>query len=127
MAEKIKILIVDDDPKALESLSDIFEEKGYQICMAPDGETALETVEKVRPDIVLLDTLLPGIDGHEVCRRIKGMKGFDIKVIVTTGSIDAVDAVKARESGADDYVVKTSAFEQLLNAVEKLGGSNGSK
>ena len=120
MPEAITVLIVDDDRTAVKVLSDILMEKGYKTIKAVSGEEAVETARKERPRVVVLDTLLPGIDGHETCRRIKAIKGLDAKVVVTTGKIDAVDATKARAAGADDYVAKTSSFELLLSAVQKL-------
>ena len=120
MPEAITVLIVDDDRTAVKVLSDILMEKGYKVIKAVSGEEAVETARKERPRVVVLDTLLPGIDGHETCRRIKAIKGLDAKVVVTTGKIDAVDATKARAAGADDYVAKTSSFELLLSAVQKL-------
>ncbi len=115
----IKILVVDDDVNVLTTVADILVKKGYKVIKAANGERALEKVHKQRPNIVLLDTRLPDINGNEVCRQIKELGGPTIKVIVYTGDIDAVDAGRARVAGADDYVVKTSDFSLLLEAIKK--------
>jgi DNA-binding response OmpR family regulator len=76
-----------------------------------------------KPDLVITDTMMPGIDGFETCRQIRATHDKEeMKIIVTTGAIDAVDAVKARKAGADDYCVKTSDPTQLIAAVRGLIG-----
>ncbi len=114
------ILIVDDDANARTTLADILAEYGYKIVEASVGKEVLGKVQRVKPDIVVLDTRLPDIDGNEVCRQIKKIKGLITKVIVYTGYVDTVDAAKARAAGANDYVVKTSDFSYLIEAVKKL-------
>ena len=115
-----KILIVDDNANMRTTLADILEEKGYEVVESGDGKEALDKVNIEKPDIVLLDTRMPSLDGYEVCKRIKKIEGLTVGVVIYTGYVDAVDAGKARESGADDYVVKTSDFSLLLQAIEKL-------
>ena len=73
----VKILVVDDDANARTSLSDLLIENGHEVVGASTGEEALDRVQEVRPDVVLLDTRLPDIDGNEVCRRIKEMEGVN--------------------------------------------------
>lgn len=116
----IKVLIVDDDANMRTTLVDILTEDGYEVIEAASGEEALDEGRKEKPEVILLDTRLPGIDGNEVCRQIKKIEKLATKVIVYTGHVDAVDAGKARGSGADDYVVKTSDFSLLLEALKKL-------
>ena len=89
---------------------------------AKNGKEGLEKAKKELPDLVITDTVLPGIDGFEVCRQIKQKEALDTKVIVMTGVIDAVDAVKAREMGADDYCVKATDGKPLVGAVKNLMG-----
>ena len=116
-----KILIIEDDHTVLGMLKSAFEKQGYKVIPAKDGEGGLKEMEDKGPDLVVVDTLLPGIDGFEVCRRIKEDNSAAApKVIMITGSADAVDAVKARKMGADDYCAKTSDFSPLLKAVKKL-------
>ena len=114
------ILIVDDEADARTTLGDILVESGYKIVEAVSGEEALEKVRKEKPDLVLLDTKLPGMDGFEICRQIKQVEKLDTKVIVYTGKINAIDAVKARRMGADDYCVKGADPSLLIDAVRKL-------
>ena len=116
-----KILIVDDQQNVRITLSKILVMKGYDVVEAASGKEALEKVHKEKPGLVLLDTRMPGdLEGYEVCRQIKKVEGADIKVIIYTGNIDAVDAGKARTAGADDYVVKTEDFSHMLETIEKL-------
>ena len=116
-----KILIIDDSPTVLDILHDKFRKEGYEVIRAENGEDGIKKAKSEKPDLVIADTLLPGIDGYEVCRKLKESKDTAaIKVIVITGSIDAIDAVKAREMGSDDYVVKTSDYLHLIEAVKKL-------
>lgn len=114
------ILIVDDEEDAHMILRDILSKEKYRVLDAASGEEALRKVREEKPDLVLLDTKLPDMDGIEVCRQIKGIKGLTVKVIVYTGYIDAVDVTRARLAGADGYEVKTQDFAQLFSAVKKL-------
>lgn len=120
MAKK-KILVVEDSPTVLGVLKNVLEYEGYQVITSETGEEGVQKANSEKPDLVLTDTQLPGIDGFEVCRQIKENQGsVGSKVIVMTGAIDAVDAVKAREFGADDYTVKTSDLSPLIETVKKL-------
>ena len=114
------ILIVEDEPDARRILGDILTNRGYEVAGAASGQEALEKVDKEKPDLVLVDTKLPDMDGIEVCRQIKNIEGLFTKVIIYTGYIDAVDVTKARLAGADDYEVKTEDFAKLLSAIEKV-------
>ncbi|MFA4889875.1 MAG: response regulator, partial [Candidatus Omnitrophota bacterium] len=123
-----KILLVDDEANIRTSLADILEKLGYEVIQAANGQEALEKVDKEKPDLVLVDTKMPDMDGIEVCRQIKNIEGLNTKVIIYTGYIDAVDVTRARLAGADDYEVKTQDFGKLLSAVKKLifrGGGGG--
>lgn len=114
------ILIVDDDVGARKILFKILTVKGYKVIEAANGKEALDKALEEKPDLVLLDTRLPDINGNEVCRKIKKIKGLSTKVIVYTGYIDAVNAAKAKAAGADDYVVKTSDLSYLLDVIKNL-------
>jgi len=120
MTQNKRILIVDDDANERESMADLLIEHGFTVLQAANGEEAIATASLERPALVLLDTVMPGMDGHETCRRIKALEGEVPKVVIVTGKIDAVDAVKAREAGCDDYTAKTTAFELLLESIKKL-------
>ncbi|KJJ85352.1 Signal transduction response regulator, receiver region domain protein [Candidatus Omnitrophus magneticus] len=116
-----KILIVDDSKTALLMMKTLFEEESYEVHSAETGQEGVRLSENVHPDIIILDTILPDIDGFEVCKKIKSQSTNNMpKIIVMTGSIDAVDASKAKKSGADDYIVKTSDFSYLLNSVKSI-------
>lgn len=117
-----KILIIDDNEQDRKIMHRFVVKAGYDnIIMAVNGEDGVKKAESEKPDLVVTDTILPGIDGFEVCRRIRESQGADTpKIIVITGLIDAVDAVKARRMGADDYCVKTSEYSPLIEAIKKL-------
>ncbi len=118
---KKKILLVDDDEQDLKIIKRYLSQIGNdEIWTVRTGEEGVKSAQENHPDITILDTNLPGIDGFETCKRIKEIDGLQTKVILMTGLIDAVDAGKARKMGADDYCVKTSDYAFLLNAVRKL-------
>ena len=114
-----KILIVEDSATVCALLNSLFSEQGYEVIIAESGEQVAEKIRTQRPDLAIVDTLLPGMDGFEVTKQIKDLDK-SIKIIVTTGTIDAIDATKARRSGADDYVVKTADFAPLVEAAKNL-------
>ena len=120
MEKNFKILIVDDDADTLTVLSDLLMEHGYDVVTASDGVDGLKTAEVERPNLALVDTRLPKMDGYEVCRRIKEMKGFDAKVIMFTAYGDAVNVAEARKVGADDFLAKTEDFANMHRAIRKL-------
>jgi DNA-binding response OmpR family regulator len=100
----VRILIVDDSPEVVEILRAALLEDGHEIQVADDGRTGLELVAAFQPEIVLLDVVLPEIDGLEVCRRLRGFS--DAHVIMLTSRDNEVDRVVGLSVGADDYVVK---------------------
>ena len=122
MKKNFKILIVDDDLDTLTVLTDLLSEYGYDVVTAADGVEGLKTAEEERPDLALVDTRLPKMDGYKVCRRIKVMPGSDAKVIMFTAYGDAVNVVKAKEVGADDFLAKTEDFANMHRAIKKLLG-----
>ena len=122
-----KILLVDDRENTCKTLRDIFETLGYTVVTASTGEEALGMIDKEKPDLVLLDTELNtvvpnGMFGFEVCRQIKQVKKLSTKVIIYTGTLAMVDAVKARRMGADDYIIKGEDPELLIKAVKEQIG-----
>ena len=101
-----KILIVDDEPLNIEVLSETLEDMG-DISFATDGDTALKLAAEIRPDIILLDVMMPGMDGYEVCRRLKeSPETKNIPVIFVTALADEADEAKGIKIGAIDYVTK---------------------
>jgi len=114
------LLIVDDEANIRKGLNDIFSLFGHKIMEAASGEEALEKIRGNIPDLVLLDTSMSGIDGIETCRQIKHVERFDTKVLIYTGKIDAIDAVRAREAGADEYCIKGSDPAFLIETANKI-------
>jgi two-component system, OmpR family, response regulator MprA len=113
------ILIVDDDSRVTRALRRTLAYEGYQVSVAANGEGALSLVRTKPPDLVILDLMLPGIDGLEVCRRLRAA-GDDIAVLMLTARDAVADRVAGLEIGADDYLVKPFALEELLARVKAL-------
>ncbi|MBL9216509.1 MAG: hybrid sensor histidine kinase/response regulator [Opitutaceae bacterium] len=113
MAETI--LIVDDTPANLSVLVDTLSEAGYQLMVAEDGEDALAQTARTKPDLILLDVMMPGLDGFETCRQLKEQPGTrDIPVIFMTALNETAEKVKAFSSGAVDYITKPIQHEEAL-------------
>ena len=113
-----KIMIVDDDTNICELLRLYIEKEGFETVIANDGETALKLFETEAPDLVLLDIMLPGLDGWQVCREIR--KKSDCPIIMLTAKGEVFDKVLGLELGADDYVVKPFEAKEVvarMNAV----------
>lgn len=113
-----RILIVDDTPANIQTLSAILKEKGYQISVATNGLQALSVLERVRPDLILLDVMMPEMDGFEACERIKKSPDWhDIPIIFLTSKTETADIVRGFELGAVDYVGKPFNPPELLARV----------
>ncbi len=109
------ILFVDDDPINLNILVDALSHEDLNVSVAKSGEEALKQVEKVKPDIILLDVIMPGIDGFETCRRLKENETTtEIPVIFMTALADAIHKVKGFQEGAVDYITKPIQQEEVL-------------
>ena len=109
------VLIVDDDSNLAEMMGIALTQAGFRITTCGDGVSAVETFMKVSPDVVLLDVMLPGIDGIEVCRRIREISGTPIVMI--TAKTDDADVISGLEMGADDYIVKPCPTNVLVARV----------
>jgi len=113
------ILIVDDVPKNIELAANILQSKNYNITFATNGEAALEKVKSIDFDLILLDVMMPGMDGFEVCRRLKENPSTkDIPVIFVTAKSETENVLKGFELGAVDYVTKPFNTEELLARVK---------
>jgi adenylate cyclase len=113
-----RILVVDDTSANIQAVTAILREHGYQISVATNGRQALSVLERVRPDLILLDVLMPEMDGFEACRRIKHNPAYqDIPIIFLTSKTDATDIVRGFELGAVDYVPKPFNAYELLARV----------
>ncbi|MFC1975030.1 response regulator [Chloroflexota bacterium] len=113
------VLIVDDNPTNLAVLFDYLEEMGYRVLIGTNGESALAATLQMPPDIILLDVMMPGIDGFETCRRLKANEVTkDIPVIFMTALADAVDEVQGLECGAVDYITKPIKVETVSTRIK---------
>nr|NLD40367.1 response regulator transcription factor [Actinomycetales bacterium] len=107
-----RILVVDDDPALSEMVGLVLESDGHEVAFCADGGSAVEKFREVRPDLILLDLMLPGMDGIEVCRRIR--EESDVPIIMLTARSDTEDVVSGLQAGADDYVAKPFKPEELV-------------
>ncbi len=102
-----KVLVVDDNPRNIRLLTDILEDEHYEVYSADQGLLVLEMTHRIKPDIILLDIMMPGLDGFEVCKLLKSNYEIqDIPVIMVTAKIDSIDVKKALDLGAFDYIKK---------------------
>jgi two-component system, OmpR family, response regulator MprA len=115
----VRVLVVDDDPAVRESLRRSLTFNGYEVAVAEDGQRGLAAVALGKPDVVVLDVMMPGLDGLEVCRRLRAA-GDDIPVLMLTAREAISDRVAGLDAGADDYLVKPFALEELLARLRAL-------
>jgi DNA-binding response OmpR family regulator len=120
-ANKGKLLVVDDTPQNVKLLADLLEYQGYQVIRASNGTEALEAMEKERPDLVLLDVMMPDIDGYQVCQRIRENPATRLTPVVMVTALDAKnERVAGIEVGADDFLSKPVNTAELLARVRSL-------
>ncbi len=119
MATAATILIAEDDRAAREALQRALQFEGYAVLAAVDGGEALELLGNNTPDAIVLDVMMPGIDGHTVCRRVRD-KGIDTPVLMLTARHEVADRVAGLDAGADDYLVKPYALDELLARLRAL-------
>ncbi|MFF0491774.1 MtrAB system response regulator MtrA [Nocardia sp. NPDC003482] len=112
---KPKILVVDDDTALAEMLTIVLRGEGFEPHVVGDGTQALSAVREIRPDLVLLDLMLPGMNGIDVCRVLRSDSG--VPIVMLTAKTDTVDVVLGLESGADDYIVKPFKPKELVARV----------
>jgi len=113
-----KILVVDDEPLITESLEYSLKQEGFQVVVAHDGLTALQASHDEKPDMIVLDIMLPGMDGWEVCRRLR--QESTVPIIMLTARGQEIDRVLGLELGADDYLPKPFSFRELLARIRAV-------
>jgi len=118
---KTTLLVIEDDPDIVELLRYNLEREGFRVVIAADGEKGLSEAARLQPDLVLLDLMLPGLDGLEVCRRLRGQDGTrGIPVLILTAKGEEADIVVGLEMGADDYLSKPFSSRELVARVRAL-------
>lgn len=113
-----KILVVDDEPKILKVVEHSLRREGYEIYTAVDGEQAVETAERIKPDLIVLDLMLPKLNGFDVCRKIKSQR--DVPIIVLSARSDEVDKIMGFTLGVDDYQTKPFSPAELVLRVKAV-------
>ena len=116
-----KVLIIEDDPTLLRGLRDNFQFEGYSTSSASDGEEGLQGALDLSPDLIILDIMLPKINGYELCRLIRSEK-LEMPIIMLTAKGQQIDREKSFEAGADDYFVKPFSPLELIKKVEEVLG-----
>ncbi|PCI04943.1 MAG: response regulator [Flavobacteriaceae bacterium] len=116
-----KILIVDDEPNIVMSLEYLFKKEGFQVFIARDGEEALATISRDMPDLVLLDVMMPKVDGYQVIQYLKATEKLkNIKVIFLSAKSKTSDIEKGLSLGADKYIAKPFSTKKLVKEVKEL-------
>jgi DNA-binding response OmpR family regulator len=118
MANKeIRILLVEDEPSLIFTLKDTLESEGYLVIVSEDGEQAVGLAQVHKPDIMILDIMLPGKNGYEICQEIRSLK-FTFPIIMLTAKDQELDKVKGLDIGADDYITKPFGVKELLARIQ---------
>jgi DNA-binding response OmpR family regulator len=115
---KVCILVVDDEPRYIRAIQINLEASGYEVITARDGQTAIELAAGEEPDLILLDIRMGGLDGYEVCRRIREFSA--VPIIMLTALAEDADKVAGLDVGADDYVTKPFSADELLARVRAV-------
>ena len=117
-----RILIADDEPNIVMSLEFILQRSGFETAVARDGDEALQEVERFRPDLVLLDVMMPRRDGYEVCQTLRASGWTDLKIVMLTAKGRDTEVAKGLAVGADAYVTKPFSTRELVDQVGRLLG-----
>ena len=122
-----RIVVADDDPIVTKFLSAIFRDEGFDVSTADDGEKALKVIREAKPDLVILDLVMPYHDGFEICQKIKSAaETANVPVIILSMKEREQDALRAFEVGADDYIRKPfNALELVARARKLMGNARG--
>lgn len=114
---KKRVLIVEDEPSLVFTLKDTLENEGYEVAIVEDGNDAIEKVPEFQPDLMLLDVMLPGMSGFEVCKQVREMK-LNFPIIMLTARDQEIDKVTGLNIGADDYITKPFGVKELLARIQ---------
>jgi len=115
---RVRILVVDDEPPIVELVRGYLERDGYEVLVAADGPSAIQSARAVGPDVIVLDLMLPGLDGIEVCRQVRTFS--DAYILMLTARAEEVDRIVGLSVGADDYLVKPFSPRELVARVKAL-------
>lgn len=113
-----KVLVVEDEPSLVDTLEYSLRRQGYDVSVATDGRQALDEARQEQPDLVILDVMLPGIDGYEVCRILR--QEMNVPIIMLTARADEIDKIVGLEVGADDYMTKPFSMRELMARVKAM-------
>lgn len=116
-ADAKKIVIVEDEPSLVFTLEDTLENEGYHVFVAEKGDKALNIVKKENPDLMILDLMLPGMSGYDVCKKVRGMS-YTFPIIMLTARDQEIDKVTGLNIGADDYMTKPFGVKELLARIQ---------
>ena len=118
-----RILIVDDEPNIVLSLEFLMKKNGYEVETATDGDQAMDAVEQQKPDLMLLDVMMPRKDGYQVCQLLRGREEFkDVRIVMLTAKGRDVEREKGLSLGADDYITKPFSTQDVVDKVSELLG-----
>ena len=119
--EEVKVLIVDDEPSILLSLEFLMKKEGYKVFIARDGKEAFDIIKEVRPNIILLDIMMPNVDGYQVCKFVKGTPEYaQTKVVFMSAKNKESDIEQGYDLGADLYIPKPFSTRDLVKKVNML-------
>ena len=113
----LKILVVEDEPSLIFTLRDTLESEGYAVIVSEDGEQAVELVQEHNPDLMILDIMLPGKSGYDICKDVRDLK-YTFPIIMLTAKDQEIDKVKGLNLGADDYLTKPFGVKELLARIQ---------
>jgi len=116
----MKVLIVDDEPNILMSLDFLMRKEGYEVFIARDGSEAMAIVDSEKPEIVVLDIMMPKVDGYQVCEYIKKKSNYDMRVIFLSAKTKEEDIKKAYEIGADLFLTKPFSPRNLIRNIKEI-------
>lgn len=115
-----KILVVDDEAELLKAISILLKTSGYEVITAQDGQEGLEKAKSLSPDLIVLDILMPKMDGYEACRLLKFDEKYkSIPIIMLTAKVQDIDKAMGKKVGADDYITKPFETQDLVDKIKK--------